>query len=591
MSVAFFCITGKSAKADSLFSKAVGFSIVEKLGPFFVPPYKTPIKRKKEITMRGTNMNLAFGLETIFEDAGFQINKLDKVGIVGVNGAGKTTLFRLLLHELELDSGHLSLDNARIGYLPQEIILEDETITAWDYLLNGRPIGKLERELNEIYTALETVSDDQETLLKRMTKLQERLEYYDCYNAENILLEILESMEIDADILNLHLADLSGGQKSKIAFAQVLYSKPEILLLDEPTNHLDSSTKTFITTYLKSYRGMVLIISHDIDFLNEIINKVMFINKINHKIAIYEGDYHTYKTKHAQEQRLRERQIVQQEKEIKVLSTFVQKANQASQTNHALKRMGQERALRLDKKRQELQVRDRVYKRVRMDIRPKQEGAKTPLEVENLSFAYPQQPYLYQDLSFALKGKERFLVVGENGVGKSTLLKLLMGILTPEQGRVRYNPKTDIAYYAQELELLDQDKRILENVESPNYSQWQLRTILSNFLFYDDDVFKKVSTLSPGEKARIALCKMLLQKANLLVLDEPTNHLDPETQAIIGGNFNIYPGTIIVVSHNPSFVEQIGISRMLILPSGRIEDYSRELLEHYYDLNTMDDEY
>lgn len=273
-----------------------------------------------------------------------------------------------------------------------------------------------------------------------------------------------------------------------------------------------------------------------------------------------------------------------------MLSDFVQKAKQASQTNHHLKRVGQERAARLEKKNRELQVRDRVYKRVKMDIRPKREGAKTPLEVENLTFGYPNQASLYQSLSFTLRGKERFLVVGENGVGKSTLLKLLMGILTPQNGRIRYNPKTDVAYYAQELELLDKDKRILENVESLNYSEWQLRTVLSNFLFYDDDVYKKVGNLSPGEKARIALCKVLLQKANLLILDEPTNHLDPETQAIIGGNFNVYPGTIIVVSHNPSFVEQIGISRMLILPSGRIEPYSRELLEHYYELNTVDEE-
>ncbi|MBA9088458.1 ATP-binding cassette subfamily F protein 3 [Fontibacillus solani] len=538
--------------------------------------------------MRGTNMNLSFGLDIIFKDAEFKIEKHDKVGVVGVNGAGKTTLFRVLLQEQELDSGQISLDKTRIGYLPQEIKFDDKDITVWDYLLEGRPIRKLETELNKIYDALATESDEQKMLLEKMAELQERLEYYDYYIAEEILMKIIERMEIEADVLEMRLNDLSGGQKSKIAFAQLLYSNPEILLLDEPTNHIDISTRDFVTTYLKNYKGMVLIISHDVDFLNEIINKVLFINKVTHKIYIYEGNYNIYKKKYAQEQRLQERIIVQQEKEIKELSDFVQKARQASQTNHHLKRMGQERAERLEKKRSELQIRDRVYKRVKMDIRPMREGAKIPLEVENLTFGYPNQSRLYQNLSFALQGKERFLVVGENGVGKSTLLKLLMGILTPDQGRIRYNLKTDIAYYAQELESLDQDKRILENVESPNYSEWQLRNILSNFLFYDDDVFKKVNTLSPGEKARIALCKVLLEKANLLVLDEPTNHLDPETQTIIGGNFNEYPGTIIVVSHNPSFVEQIGISRILILPSGRIENYSRELLEYYYELNTDD---
>lgn len=536
--------------------------------------------------MKGKNMNLAFGLEEIYEDAEFQIGDLDKVGIVGVNGAGKTTLFRLLLGELELDNGSLTTGNARIGYLPQEIVLEDEDITVWDFLFEGRPIKKYEQELEEIYKKLETaVNAEQEALLARMGTLQERLEYFDFYEAETILLEFADKMSIDAELYHRPMRELSGGQKSKMAFARLLYSKPEILLLDEPTNHLDVSTKDFVIKYLKNYRGSVLIISHDIDFLNRIINKIMYINKATHKISVYDGDYYIYKKKYAEEQRIREMAIVQQEKEIKELSDFVQKAKQASQTNHHLKRMGQERALRLDKKRGELQKRNRLYKRVKMDIRPKREGAQVPLEVENITFHYSGYPTLYQNLSFQINGRERFLVVGENGVGKSTLLKLMMGILSPDEGCIRFNQKTDIAYYAQELEQLDENKTVIDNVESEGYTPWQIRAVLSNFLFYDDDVNKKVSVLSPGEKARVALCKILLQKANLLILDEPTNHLDPETQKIIGGNFNLFEGTIIAVSHNPSFVEQIGISRMLILPSGRIEPYSRELLEYYYEIN------
>lgn len=536
--------------------------------------------------MKGKNMNLAFGLEKIYEDAEFQIGDLDKVGIVGVNGAGKTTLFRLLLGELELDSGSLTSGNARIGYLPQEIVLEDEDITVWDFLFEGRPIKKYEQELEEIYKKLETaVNAEQEALLARMGTLQERLEYFDFYEAETILLKLADKMSIDAELFHRPMRELSGGQKSKMAFARLLYSKPEILLLDEPTNHLDVSTKDFVIKYLKNYRGSVLIISHDIDFLNRIINKIMYINKATHKISVYDGDYYIYKKKYAEEQRIREMAIVQQEKEIKELSDFVQKAKQASQTNHHLKRMGKERALRLDKKRGELQKRNRLYKRVKMDIRPKREGAQVPLEVENITFHYSGYPTLYQNLSFQINGRERFLVVGENGVGKSTLLKLMMGILSPDEGCIRVNQKTDIAYYAQELEQLDENKTVIDNVESEGYTPWQIRAVLSNFLFYDDDVNKKVSVLSPGEKARVALCKILLQKANLLILDEPTNYLDPETQKIIGGNFNLFEGTIIAVSHNPSFVEQIGISRMLILPSGRIEPYSRELLEYYYEIN------
>lgn len=538
--------------------------------------------------IRGQKMNLTFGLEEIYENAEFHLGDFDKVGIVGVNGAGKTTLFRLLLRELKLDTGKISIGDARIGYLPQEIIIMDEKMTVLEFLAEGRPIKKMETELNYIYEELTEVDNDkQDRLLKRMGWLQEQLEYFDCYEAESILLDLVDSMQIDFDLLDRPIWELSGGQKSKISFAKVLYSKPEILLLDEPTNHLDSSTKAFVTKYLKSYRGSVLIISHDIDFLNQIIDKIMYIDKVTHKISIYEGDYYNYKKKYIENQRLREKMIIQQEKEVKELATFVQKAKQASQTNHALKRMGLERAIRLDKKKKTLTKRDKVYKRVKMDIKPNREVARTPLKVENVTFHYPGHPILYKNLSFQISGKERFLVVGENGVGKSTLLKLLMGINIPDKGKISINDKTDVAYYSQELEQLDEEKTILENVKSDEYTDWKLRATLSNFLFYDDDVNKKVNILSPGEKARIVLCKVLLQKANLLILDEPTNHLDPETQSIIGSNFNLFEGTIIVVSHNQSFVEQIGINRMLILPSGKIDIYSPELLEYYFNLNTI----
>jgi len=541
--------------------------------------------------MKGSQMNLSFGAEIIFDNAAFQLGDKDKAGIVGVNGAGKTTLFRLLLSEIALDSGTLSVGRARVGYLPQEIVFDHENETVWEYLSAGRPLQKIKTELEEIYRRLETAPEaEHEQLLERMAYLQEQLDYFDQYEADDILLSLMEEMKIDTDLLDRPLNELSGGQKSKLAFARVLYSKPEILCLDEPTNHLDSTTRDYVTGYLKNYKGSVLIISHDVDFLNQIVRKVVFINKVTHQISVYDGNYDAFKKQRTEERQARERQITHQEREIKKLEDFVQRAKQASQTNHALKRMGQERALRLEKMRDRLLVRERPYRRVKMDIRPNREGAQVPLSVEELSFRYPGQRLLYRKLSFMLAGGERFLVVGENGVGKSTLLKLIMGLLVPVNGQIRFNPKTDTAYYAQELEQLEADKSIFENVETDGYNEWQLRGILSNFLFYEDDINKNVAVLSPGEKARVALCKLLLQRANLLILDEPTNHLDPETQAVIGGNFQQFEGTILVVSHNPSFVEQIGISRMLVLPSGEIRDYSRELLEYYYELNTEDEE-
>lgn len=532
-------------------------------------------------------MCLSFGTEVIYDDAEFQTSDSDKVGIVGVNGSGKTTLFKVILNELELDSGSISMGNVRIGNLPQEICFEDNHTKVWDYLFDARPIKKLEAELNDIYDKLATATEaEQDALLAQMTKIQLNLDKLDVYNAENILLQLIDNMKIDSTMLDTELGNLSGGQKSKVAFAHVLFSDPQILLLDEPTNHLDMTTKEFVTSYLKNYKGNVLVISHDIDFLNAFVTKILFIDKVTHKISSYDGNYKVFKRKYAQEKLLKELRIVQQEQEIKKLADFVQKANQASRTNHNIKRMGQDREIKLAKKLSELETRDRIYKHVKIKLEPKRESAKVPLEVVDLTFHYDNQPKLYDKLSFSLSGNERFLIVGENGVGKSTLLKLLMGILTPDNGTIKFNQKTDIAYYAQELELLDETKSIIENTDCDSYNDVQKRNVLGNFLFQGDAVFKKVALLSPGEKARIALCKLMLMRANLLILDEPTNHLDPDTQAIIGENFKDYVGTIMVVSHNPDFVEQVGITRMLVLPDGKIVDYSRELLAYYYILNT-----
>lgn len=536
--------------------------------------------------MRGQHLCLAFGNEVIYDDAEFNLNDLDKTGIVGVNGAGKTTLFKVILKQQELDRGFINTGSARIGYLPQEIDFSDRQKSVWDYLFDARPIRKIEAELNEIYDKLATANEEEQiVLLRRMGTLQAQLDEFDAYNAENILLQLIDDMKL-SELLDMKLEDLSGGQKSKIAFAHLLFSNPQILLLDEPTNHLDATTKEFVTNYLKNYKGSVLIISHDIDFLNAIVNKILFVNKVTHKISVYNGDYAMFKRKYAQEQLLKELRIKEQEQEIKRLSDFVQKARQASQTNHNIKRMGKDREIKLAKAIASLEKRDKEYKHVKIQLEPKRMGGKVPLEVSNLTFHYSNKPNLYEKLSFSLSQGERFLIVGENGVGKSTLLKLIMGILQPISGEIKFNPKTDVGYYAQELEILDESKTVFESTENSDLNDLQRHGILANFLFQGDTVMKKVEVLSPGEKARVALCKLLLEKPNLLILDEPTNHLDPDTQAIIGENFKDYTGTILLVSHNPEFVEQIGITRMLILPDGKIVDYSKELLDYYYILNT-----
>lgn len=534
--------------------------------------------------MRGENLELSFGTEIIYDHANFLIHEEDKVGIVGVNGAGKTTLFKVILGIQELDHGKLVISNKkRIGYLPQEIVLENKETTVFDYLMSARPIQELEEKLTSLYEKVAVASPiEQSKILKAIARTQEKLDYYDYYQAENILFELIDHMNIDSELLDMRLMDLSGGQKSKIAFAHLLYSNPEILLLDEPTNHLDTSTRTFITNYLKKYHGMVLVISHDVTFLDEITNHILYLDKVTKTMKMYTGNYTTYQKKVKQEKEAKERLIDKQEKEEQKLRDIVLLYSNSSGKR---KRMAQSREKQLKKMMKNHMECDKVYKRVKLNIKPSREGSKIPLKVNNIDFAYPNKDLILKNLSFLINNKERFLIVGENGVGKSTLLKLLVGQLQPLDGHIWFGNKTDIAYYAQEQETLDLDKTILENVDESGFSEKELRTILGSFLFHGDDVFKKVGVLSPGEKARIALCKVMLERGNLLLLDEPTNHLDPETQAIIGENFKNYEGSIILVSHNPSFVESIGIDRMLLLPSGKITNYNKELLNYYYELN------
>ena len=412
------------------------------------------------INMNGKNLNLAFSTEKIYEDANFHIEENDKVGVVGVNGAGKTTLFRVILGEQELDSGKLIISKKkRIGYLPQEIVLDDRDMTVFEYLLKARPIEELETKLTNLYqkVAEETDEKQQRKLLKEIGKTQELLEYYDCYQAESILFQIIDDMHIDSSLLDMKLMDLSGGQKSKIAFAHLLYSNPEILLLDEPTNHLDIDTRDYIIQYLKNYHGMVLVISHDINFLNQIVTKIMHLDKISHKISVYQGDYDTYLKKKEKEKEARERLIEKQEKETQKLRDIVLLYSNSSGKR---KRMAQSREKMLEKKMKEQLVREKSYKKVKLHIEPRREGSKIPLKVNNISFHYPDSEKIINNLSFLINHNERFLIVGENGVGKSTLLKLLASELKPQEGNIWFGNKTDLAYYAQEQELLDENKTI-----------------------------------------------------------------------------------------------------------------------------------
>ncbi len=533
------------------------------------------------------NLTMSFGLQTIYDNVSFQINENDKVGIVGVNGAGKSTLFNLILGKLTPDEGKIIIkNNINIGYLPQVITDEipNDDITVFDYLLLGRPIEELKNKLTNLYEKIATIEDQKELnhYLKEITKVEDKLTYYDEYNAESTLLKIITGMNIDDKLLDLKLKNISGGQKSKIAFARLLYSKPEIMLLDEPTNHLDIDTKDYIISYLKKYHGMILVISHDIEFLNEVTTKTLYVDKIKHNVEIYNGNYQKYlKIKEERDlakKRLFEKQQKEEEKLKNIISKYIR-------GNEKKANIAKDRIKKLERLQSEKVTIEKENKYAKFKMKINYPSYTIPLACQNLTFGYTEDNLLYENLNFDLTRGEKLLVVGENGIGKTTLLKLIMNYLTPLEGKIIIGEKTNIAYYAQEHEILDSNKTILENFNSFGLPEYELRKVLGSFLFSGNEINKRINVLSPGERSRVALAKISLSGANTLLLDEPTNHLDPMTQMIIADTFSDYEGTMLVVSHNLDFVDNLNINRMLLLPSGKITYYDRDIVMHYEMLN------
>lgn len=533
--------------------------------------------------MKIENLCMSFGTQTIFDNISFQINNNDKVGIIGVNGAGKSTLFNILLGNITPDAGNITLNSKiKLGYLPQ-VIMDDasnEEETVFEYLLEGRPIKKLKEELNSLYEVIANLDNEYELkkYYKKINRVSELLEYYDEYNAEGSLLKIISGMNIEDSLLDLKLKNISGGQKSKVAFARLLYSNPEIMLLDEPTNHLDLDTKDYIIDYLKNYHGIILVISHDIEFLNEVTKKTLYVDKIKHNVEMYNGNYEKYiKIKNERDlakKRLYERQQKEEEKLKCIIAKYIR-------GNEKKANIAKDRIKKLEKLESEKVELEKKNKYTKFNMKINRPSYSIPIKCNNLTFGYDEENLLYENLNFDLSRGEKLLVVGENGIGKTTLLRLIMGYLKPLEGNIEITEKTDIAYYAQEHEILEPNKTILENFANFGLADYEIRRMLGSFLFSGDDIFKKVEVLSPGERSRVALAKISLTGANTLLLDEPTNHLDPMTQLIISDTFKNYKGTMLVVSHNLDFVDNLNINRMLLLPSGRITYYDRDIVMHY----------
>ena len=502
--------------------------------------------------MNVKNLTLNFGMQQIFEDVTLQIKDNEHVGIIGVNGAGKSTFFKLIMGKITPDMGKIILKpGTRIGFLPQ--VISDEIpsieISVFDYLLDGRQIKKLEKDLENAYLEASHENDEKKlnVILNKISKIHLKLDYYDQYGAESSLLKIIDGMNIDSNLLDMNLNQLSGGQKSKIAFARLLYSNPEVLLLDEPTNHLDVDTKVYIINYLKNYKGTVLVISHDVEFLNEVVSSILYVDKTTHKMELYPGNYEKYmKIRNERlktQERILEKQLVEEEKLKKIIAKYLH-------GNEKKANIAKDRIKKLEKLEKEKVVLEKKKKFTNFKISMNHPSGIIPVKVDNLTFGYNKDNVLFNNLTFDLSRGEKFLIVGENGIGKSTLLKLIMGYLNPLSGNISIGDKTEIGYYAQEHELLDNDSNIIDNFKNTGLGIRDLRSFLGNFLFSGDDVFKSVSVLSPGERSRVALAKLALTGANLLILDEPTNHLDLESITSLNKGMVNFTGEILFTSRD-----------------------------------------
>ena len=529
------------------------------------------------------NLDKSFDSNVLFNNLSFSVQDGEKVAVVGLNGAGKSTLFRILLGQIDCNSGEFYMGkNPRIGWMPQTIdeLNLPEDVIVYDFLRSGRPLVEIEQRMAEIYTQM-AKGDYSEELLQQLGVCQSEFECWDGYAAEAELEAMIDQMGIDRQNLNKKLGELSGGQKSKISFVRTLYSRPSVLFLDEPTNHLDAASREWMMDYLVATDASVIFISHDEEFIDKVADKTLYLDAMMHTGTLYGFGYKRFLRVLAETNESLERQLQKQMREINRIQAFVD--SQRGKSGKA-KRLAQSREKLLEKKRANLAVVSPEKKNIDLDLRPNREADILPITVENLNFSYVANKKVIKNLTFSLNRGEKFLIVGENGAGKSTLLKLLYKILKPDSGIMRIGKKTDLGYYAQEYETLNPQITILENASSAtNISASKLRSVLSNFNFIGDKVKQSVKTMSPGERSRLELAKLCLGGANVLLLDEPTNHLDVATKKIIANSLAEYGGTLIIVSHDLEFLKHLGIDRMLMLPSGRLQFYDENIVRRYMD--------
>ena len=512
----------------------------------------------------------SFGEKVILEDASFHIEEREKAALIGNNGAGKTTLLRIIMNELHADSGQVVLMKDRqIGYLAQYQDVQGHRTVYEELLSTKQYIINMEERMRSMELEMKHASGEElDRLMNSYTRLTHEFEIENGYAYKSELMGVLNGLGFAEEDFNKQVATLSGGQKTRVALGKLLISKPDILLLDEPTNHLDMESIAWLETYLLNYPGAVFIVSHDRYFLDKVVTKVVEI-EAGH-VRMYSGNYSAYAEKKAQLRDAQYKAYLNQQRDIKHQEAVIVKLKSFNREKSIKRAESREKMLnKIQRIEKPLEVRSQM----RLSLEPRVVSGNDVLTVEELAKSFPQQK-LFSNISFQIKRGERVALIGNNGTGKTTMLKILNGLLDADAGSFSLGAKVQIGYYDQEHHVLHAEKTIFQEISDtyPTLTETEIRNMLAAFLFTGDDVFKEISALSGGERGRVSLAKLMLSEANFLILDEPTNHLDIASKEILEEALNSYTGTVLYVSHDRYFINQTA-TRILDLTNQSVVNY------------------
>ena len=515
------------------------------------------------------DISKAYGTDVILEKITFGIEDKEKIGIVGVNGAGKTTLFKILIGETSYDGGELYIKKeARVGYLQQDVTVESEKTIYEEALTVFEPLLKTEEMMREAEVKMALLEGEElEEHMKYYADLQHEFDRMEGYGYKSRIKGVLKGLGFGEEDFEKPVNTLSGGQKTRVYLSRLLLSKPDILLLDEPTNHLDIESIAWLEDFLKGYNGAVIIISHDRYFLDKIITKTVEIE--NKKSYVYEGNYSFYAKQKKINRDVQQHQFEQQQREIKRQEEVIKTLRSFNREKSIKRAESREKALQ---KIERIDRPESLPDKMRLTLTPKILSGNDVLHGEELSKSYGER-HLFSNAFIDVKREEKVAIVGPNGVGKSTFLKILLKKVLPDSGFFRLGSNVNIGYYDQEQQNFDESKTVFQEISDtyPNMTNGEVRNVLAAFVFTGDDVFKPISALSGGEKGRLSLAKIMLSKANFLILDEPTNHLDMLSKEILENAINSYEGTVLYVSHDRYFINKTATTVLELTPDGFVK--------------------